>query len=77
MDLKKDINILKKKTYMIHLNSQRRGKMGENKPIDLKMTGLFRLQKEGISIDGVDLSVIFKRFEGRQVYIHLKTAEID
>lgn len=48
-----------------------------NRPIELKMRGLFRLQKEGISIDGVDLSIIFKRLEGREISIKLKTEDVE
>jgi len=49
----------------------------DNKPIELKMKGIFRLEKEGISIDGVDLSIFFKRLEGRQVSIQLKTIDVE
>ena len=51
--------------------------MSDNRPIELKMRGQFRLEKEGISIDGVSLEVLFKRLEGREVSIKLKTEDVE
>ncbi len=49
--------------------------MGDKEKIDVNLTGYFRVEENGISIDGINLDIILKRMHGRQVEITLFAKE--